>query len=256
MASSTFLNMKQPHPTEPKHSSTALISTGKNKTMLHATGYTPGDSLQQPGLGNTRTPLVLAHLCVEWTSAVSSKAKHELLKSFSLSVSLSPSHKHICAYAYTQKNLWGSGLTLSYNYKTFFQGCLLLTVSCLGHFSVLIRTLYIIRVILCPMMKASANTVKQGVFLFSLARTPTVLSAAAWTCGFWGVTSEKQLWLEAAGRSWLSLWPRPKFQSHILMNACWSNRPVWGKNYFGSPAMPSSIGIWYYWTVVISDSPW
>lgn len=45
MASSIFVKMKQPHSTEPKHRSTALISAGKNEKVFDATGYTPGDSL-------------------------------------------------------------------------------------------------------------------------------------------------------------------------------------------------------------------
>lgn len=88
--------------TEPKRRSTALISAGKNEKVLDATGYTPGDSLQLLGLNSTHSPLALACLCclniIEWTSVMSSKAKHELWKSFSLSVSLAPPHTNIHVY--------------------------------------------------------------------------------------------------------------------------------------------------------------
>lgn len=112
MASSIFVNMKLPHSTDLKYSGTALISAGmNNKKVLHATGYTPGhtpgDSLQLVGPNSTQTPLALAHWCVEWTSVVSSKAKHELWKFFSLSVSLAPPHTNMYLYVHIHSKICG-----------------------------------------------------------------------------------------------------------------------------------------------------
>lgn len=233
------------HSTEPKYSSTALISAGKNINVLHATGYTPGctpgDSLRLPGLSSTHThaSLALAHLCV-WTYDLWVQKQNMNNGNLSLFQSLlfllAQTYTCMCIDQ-TQQNLWGSGLTLQPDdtiTKLFCQGCLLL-----GHFSVSNWDFVYSTCYSEPDDEGFCQHCETGSFLFSLARTPTVLSAAAWACGFWRVTSEKQLCLEAEGRSWLPLWPRPKFQSHVLMNACWSNCPVWRKKCFRSPAMPS-----------------